>query len=473
MMVKNRALCFLALLCIGSLIVCACSAEPAPGAQASPTAPSRADATPTKTTAAPDSLQEDPIIIVFVVYYLPRPIDDPLVLLETLLEEDTGYRQVEEVGLDQEGMSLSAQIVTDAQAPDRDFLQRFGRGLDRQQADALQDSQEALVLIFSYPQERLWDGLRAANRLASRIASETGGLLWDEETREIFTSKAWDQQRLDTWAEEIPDISQHIVIHAYSTGEYIRAITLGMTKFGLPDIVVEDFTWSAGDQIGLLMNLLGQALAEGIEVDPGILVEGGPVDLDIHAIQNRAVRERVLASLKPGADGVAQISLQAGTREEGDPDNRLIEITFDRYPGPDRHAQQIEMLSGLFGMEDAIVSSEHDEELLAASQRARARLPALQEAFQAGLEPGEYILVKAPFDTPKGGTEWMWVEVTAWEGKRIDGLLLNEPYYIPDLHAGQIVEVDEGDVFDYIRNFADGTREGNETGKILERRSQP
>jgi uncharacterized protein YegJ (DUF2314 family) len=61
--------------------------------------------------------------------------------------------------------------------------------------------------------------------------------------------------------------------------------------------------------------------------------------------------------------------------------------------------------------------------------------------------------------------------VTAWEGRTIKGLLKNEPFDIPDLHAGQVVEVDEEDVFDYIRQRPDGSREGNETAEIIARMS--
>ena len=74
------------------------------------------------------------------------------------------------------------------------------------------------------------------------------------------------------------------------------------------------------------------------------------------------------------------------------------------------------MLSSMFGSEDSPVAVKHDEELLVASRRARAKLPALRAAFDAGLAPDEYIQVKAPFQRPDGKNEWMWVEVTSWKG---------------------------------------------------------
>ena len=132
-------------------------------------------------------------------------------------------------------------------------------------------------------------------------------------------------------------------------------------------------------------------------------------------------------------------------------------------------AKQEALLSSLFGWEDAITPVKHNEALLAASQRAKAKLPALRKDFAAGLNPGEFIQVKAPFKTPDGGQEWMWVEITAWEGANIKGILKNEPFNIPSLHAGQIVQVKQEDVFDYIRQYPDGRQEGNETGAIIEK----
>src|SRR6185437_16903293 len=100
------------------------------------------------------------------------------------------------------------------------------------------------------------------------------------------------------------------------------------------------------------------------------------------------------------------------------------------------------------------------------------KLPQLRKAFDDGLAPGEFIELKAPFRTPTGGNEWMWVEVTRWRGKTITGTLDNNPAEIPDLKAGQVVQIWQDDVFDYIRRFSDGRIEGNTTGPILKKLEQ-
>lgn len=255
-----------------------------------------------------------------------------------------------------------------------------------------------------------------------------------------------------------------MVIQSYSKGESVRAITLGMSKMGLPDVVIQDSAWSSSSQVGNLINLFSQSIAEG---EP--FSKSGDFMLILRGIQNPHVRDDRIKSLKANATGVACLTLKKGIWEEGDPKNRLIELASDKYPGNDQGAKQEALFGSFFGWEDSITMIKHNDELLEASARAKAKLPELQRAFAAGLDPGEFIQVKAPFKTQDGGTEWMWVEVTSWQGSQIDGLLENEPEWVPTLHAGQQVRVRQEDVFDYIRHFADKRIEGNQTSDIIKK----
>ena len=407
------------------------------------------------------------IVFQYAVYFLPTPSNDPMAVLQATLRAKPTYpRLVGEAPRNFAKPVMTAQLLKDVAhqytPPDLNALQYFGRGLSRDQALALQQSQQAMVMNFGHAKAHVWGALKDATEIVEILARETNGLIWDEETREIFTPDEWRKRRIEAWIGTIPDITRHTVIHAYKSGEYVRAITLGMAKFGLPDVVVQNFSWSLNRNMGHLINAFGQSMAEG-----GRLAVAGEYELDFRGIQNRGLRDLYMGSLMSNATAVAHLTLMQGTPEEGDPRNRLIEIAFDKYPGADVHARQDAMLSSLFGWEDAIKRIKHDAELEAASKRARARLPELRKAFAKGLEPGEYIQVKAPFATPANSVEWMWVEVTEWKDGQIRGLLKNEPFDIPGLHGGQIVQVQEEQVFDFIRSYSNGKVEGNETSKII------
>ena len=176
-----------------------------------------------------------------------------------------------------------------------------------------------------------------------------------------------------------------MIIHAYKKDEFVRAITLGMAKFGLPDVVIDNFSWGLNRNMGNVINLFVQAIAED-----ATLKNPGEFDLDIRTIKNPQVREPQVTTLKPNATGVARLSLKKGTWEDGDPGNRLVEITFDRGEGPDVHAKQEQIVSQAFGWEDAAKAVKHDEELEVASRQARLKLPTLRAEFDnKGLAPGE------------------------------------------------------------------------------------
>lgn len=409
-----------------------------------------------------------PIRFEFAIYYADAPAKEPMAALRERLKAPGAPKWA--VALPNKPSTaflqgrLSSSVQKDYRPPSLDMLQRFGRGLTREQGLALQRAERALILNFTHPLPHSAPAYRAALVVAEQVARDTNGLLWDEETREVFTADEWHKRRLDSWMGDTPNVLLQTVIHAYKGDKQVRAITLGMAKFGLPDIAVDDFSWSSNRSMGNLINLLAQATVEGV-----VIRSSGSYDLDLRAIKHTAVRESQLSTLKENSVAIAKLSLVKGTPESGDPQNRLIEIRFDRYPGPDHYARQDALLNALFGSEDSVAYVKHNAELLAASKAAQAKLPALQAAFNRGLQPGEYILLKLPFAIPSGGNEWMWVEVTQWKDDAITALLKNEPVNIPTLHGGQMVNVSQSKVFDYIRRNAQGQEEGNETSKILQR----
>lgn len=405
----------------------------------------------------------------YAVYYPQVPTDDLEARLRQILRNDGAPRLVRTPPASPQEPLVLMRVERDIskyRPPDPEFIRYFGRGLSQEQAAALQTSRQVAIFDFAQPAANL-RGLRAADLLIETFARQTGGLIWDEETREIFTPDAWRERRIRSWDGALPRVAGHITIHAYKDKALVRAITLGMAKFGLPDLVIEEISWSDSRPMGNLINAFAQALVEGaVPMKPGSFV------LDLRSLASQKVREEAVGSLRPNATAKADLRLGFAQPKEGDPRNRLIEVGFDNYDGADVHARQTRLLVALFGNEpDNVFRVRHDQELESASAKARQRLPELRAAFTTGMRPGEFIQLKVPFATSSGGKEYMWVEVNAWVGERISGLLKNAPVDVPLLQAGQTVEVREADVFDYYVRRADGSTEGNETGKVIQRNS--
>jgi hypothetical protein len=401
------------------LVLLCCCSQPAPK-----------EATP-KSSAMADSMS-----FRYAVYLAPRRATrnvDPLGVLAEVLKKFPGVKTVDEIPEHPQAALIHAYLEKNVKEkyapPDIRSLRYFGRGLTPDQVRDLQGSNQAFILNFGHPKEYVWTGWRTANAIMDELIQETGGLAWDEETREVFSPEAWHKKRVASWIDQLPDVSDETVIHVYNGNRSVRAITLGMSKMGLPDVTMDSSGWSSDSQMENLINIFAQRLAEGEPIR-----EPGEFKLDLRTVKNSQVREDQLKSLKGNASAVACLTLKPGQREEGDPKNRLIELGSDDYPGTDDSAKQGAMISSFFGSEDSISKIKHNEELLAASARAKAKLPELQKAFSSGLEPGEFIDVKAPFKTQDGGTEWMSVEVTSWKGNAIEGSLDNEPENVPELH---------------------------------------
>jgi uncharacterized protein YegJ (DUF2314 family) len=409
-----------------------------------------------------------PIAVTYVLHFAPEPRGDVAKQAQELLQSKFPTlkrltRQDEVVTEPAVYVAVLNMKAKGLEPPSADSLKYFGRGVTREQAEAMQKSTVAAAVKFTYRTADVYTSLSQQSAVMKELASRTGGLIWDVETRELYTPEALGQRRLGPPDHGFPDLRDHITIHAYKDNEYVRAITLGMKKFGLPDIVIGEFAWSLNNQMGITINLFAQSLIEG--ATPTL----GAYDFDVSKIKHAGLRAVYEKNLLDGAQPVALLTLANAIPEEGDPDNRLLELRFDRYAGKTVHEKHDKFAGTFYGSVDAVARVKHNGAILAASERARKRLPALRKAFNEGLEPGERILLKAPFERPTGGHEWMWVDVSSWKGDDIKGLLDNEPEGIPDLHGGATVKIREQDVFDYIRYKPDGTKEGNETGREIEK----
>ncbi len=366
----------------------------------------------------------------------------------------------------EEGMSLPALMIgvpaiAEYAPMDVDALRYFGRGLSEDQTRAASEAPEVVVLTFATDRTSAMRSHAAAARLLADLARELGGFVWDEDTRELFSSEEWGRRR--TFSGDGPlDVRDHVTMHAYRDGELIRIVTLGMGKFGLPDLAVSGVASRTSESMGNLVNLACQTLLER-----GRLERDGVLSVDIAKLRNPSARESQSTNLLSGSTGRADLAVRYIAPEKGDPDNRILALDFG---GQDAQVAQEKLIDRIYGSEDSISYVRHDDGALQeASRRAKKRLLELKPRVVDGFDPNESLLVKAPFATSSGGNEWMWVEVVVWKADQIDGILANDPYDVPELEAGSRVRVEQDEVFDYIYTHSDGTTEGNETGKVIER----
>lgn len=416
----------------------------------------------------PGDLRDWSFAASFAVYLLKEaPADLPARAREHAQRMIPYATPVEQIAPDPDApvVRIEQRSIAEYPAPDQEDLVFFGIGVSKEQGAQLQRSPAVLVLSFASPMAEGDRLHRDALRLVHGLASELGGLAWDSETRQVFSPEAWKAQRIATLS-EVLDVEDHVAMRAYGDGEMTRVVTLGMRKLGLPDVVASGVAAPNSRSMGSLINLVCQTLHESARISDASLIR-----VDAARLDNAKARESQRKRLRTDASGRAALRMRFVQPEQGDADNRMIELVFSGT-GASAQERQAQILEQIYGTKDGLLQADHgDAELKQARERALAEFRKLEARIRAPRVPGERFQVKAPFETPDGGHEWMWVEVQRWEGDTLVGILDNEPFAISGLRAGARVEVEVDSIFDYIHYLPSGERVGNETQAIIERQS--
>jgi uncharacterized protein YegJ (DUF2314 family) len=346
--------------------------------------------------------------------------------------------------------------------PDTSYMTYAGVGLSADEMLKLQNSKAVLVITFFGTTDNIIEKQKQIVNLMSDVAKGTKFILGDFSTIEFFNYNSWKANRVAKFIGN--NVLNQIVMHTYREEEFCRVVTMGMDKFALPDLSIKDFSCRDQNVMSTLVNSVIATLIENpkIYADSTLLVE-------VENVKDPQMRLAVTSNLLENASMKAELRLKVVDPEPGDNPNMQFKIIFINPDFSTPQEEQTAVLGELFGHKDGITFASHDEDLLAASAKAKTRLPELKALFNKGLEPGYSILLKAPFKLNDTDNEWMWVEVTKWQGSSIEGILQNEPYEITDLRAGSKVVVSQLDIFDYILYKPDGSMEGNETGEIIEK----
>ncbi|MEM6686198.1 MAG: DUF2314 domain-containing protein, partial [Bacteroidota bacterium] len=356
-----------------------------------------------------------------------------------------------------------ADVAEDYPAHEMEYLDYFASELTKTQKEELSNSKNALVCVVYYPKKDAFSHTKKLYDWVYKTTKGTNFIVYDGEVRDYFSPEEWKKNRVDAWENGIPNALQQITLSSYRQREYCRSITYGMQRFGLPDILIEESPCTFVSSASQVLAIVSQLLLEGTQIENKRMI----VDLD--AVQNSNFQRIIPELITDDAQKKAVITFETSVpMEDGDPFNTIYKIDFTNKDYKNSQAYESAIYDQLFGVDDEVTHVSHNDEIQAASARAKKRLPALKELFNEGLE-GDKLLLKAPFITDSGGNEWMWVEVTRWDDESIEGILQNKPYYIKDLKSGSEVTVQQADVFDYILYKADGTEEGNETGKLIQK----
>ena len=279
---------------------------------------------------------------------------------------------------------------------------------------------------------------RAGFAATSVLATALHGLVYDETLHRIE-----DARRFAGHAITVPFGTSvwrldrvNVVLYEQDDGA-ARLLTLGMRRFGAPDVEVEGASMNASHAMGTLVD----RVAEQSPTAPHERRSRSPMARPPSATSSRLLTTR-------GTPTTSCCASRPWVRTTPGPTTALVAQSSGECHG--------------------VVDAPDSAELAAVAERARAALPGVLEAYARERSSGATLLVKLPFGTtsPDGAAtdgaalEWMWVAVTGVNNAGIAGTLANTPVYAANLRSGSPVNGRLADVADYVFNRADGGKQG-------------
>ena len=451
--------------------------------------------TPPGHSATPSSETDIPLIaapsVGFVVYFSPGagaslPTEDEVrdIALDWL--EEQGHdplRPLLREFLKQGLLTPNFQQRQDSPEPPDEILRAYNPGEieERRFRAATHTVFVGTPDLLMPPRVGLWASLTMARALAATLP---GAVIVDPEfPRLLPLSAAREHLPMDGRVRVV----DHILVpysHDTQTG-LLWITTKGMGRFGLPDLELRDVPPNLASPLlpivnGMAQWMVDRAMHHVLEtLEQGGSLSDEPAILSVRAEKTLRLREirRAYApefflededdSETEDVPGEAKLRMEMGQPRKGEPP--LLRLLPPAGVSTGTGIWLNTLLDDLFGadMPLAEILSENAE-METAHREAVDELPRVRARFQAGFRSGEVLHIKHGFSTPEESHEYMWIAVTRWEDGRIRGNLANDPQRRNDLRAGEIVEIAEEEVFDWLIVHSDGRVEGAFTNRLLQ-----
>jgi uncharacterized protein YegJ (DUF2314 family) len=366
---------------------------------------------------------------------------------------------------DKEAFEIEVHKTDDLILPPKDTLDTIAVGLTPAQREGVHARPWSAVIRTqgkAYPEQL---PARAAFAAAALLAEQLDGLVYDEAARRIETPEEIVSHTVTAKLGEPAFVRKHIVVQLYRQDDgTARLLTLGMARFGSPDISIRGANMSSGPLLAELINVVASQIAHGTNV--------GPLTVTLADVARSVGRKPSELNQSPDAARPVHLDVVEPERIEGDPDNEMIELVPEE--GASRESWDA-VVASLFGMPPSVTTHIDDKELGEIAKKAQRELPKAIQRFEAG--EGELYL-KGPFPIPAearadGGasTELLWIAVASCNGQLCTGVLSNEPSYATNIALGKTTSVKRTEAVDWMIHRKDGGTAGGESIKVLRARA--
>jgi len=295
------------------------------------------------------------------------------------------------------------------------------------------------------------------------VAEKMNGYIFDELAKIAITAKEY---RTFIFSLDNSPLLKHVLVqrYAYEPGRF-RIVTLGMAKFGCPEIEMRDFP----SDKAMIFNHLICAVSKKVLVRSlnrkGDISFPSQLSLGPEYISNGPEKPIGSSDVAENSEDIVALMLEPGDMESGDPQENIVRIVPppDFKEGMTQWAAAVSTAVVGFDVRTTIVQ-DIPLDLL---ERVQQSLPDFKQKFLSRKTNQEKFFVKI-FSSAKGRTlgEFLVGRVEKWTDNKIGMLLISEPHLTKGISAGTRVELNQNDVKDWIYIGSDGKIEGFFTKEI-------
>ncbi len=369
----------------------------------------------------------------------------------------------------EDAFEIDVMKADDLLLPPKDTLDTVAVGLTPSERESVHARPRAVMIRTQG--RALPDQLpaRAAFAAAAALAEELDGFVYDEVSRRIETASEAASHIVHAGLGEPAFERKHVVVQLYRQEDgTARLLTLGMARFGSPDLSLRGANMGSGPLLAEVLNAAARQIAHG-KSDASITIT---LD-DVATVIGKKPAE---LSSDPKSARPVTLDIVEPERIEADPDNEMAELLPPGHDGADPREAWDAVVASLFGRAPSMKTAIDDPELAAIAKKAQRDLPGAIKRFEAGEGT---LFVKGPFPIPTearidGGasTELLWLEAASCDARACTGILSNDPTYATNLALGKTTSVKRAEVYDWVIQQKDGGTVGGESIKLLESRTR-
>lgn len=362
---------------------------------------------------------------------------------------------------DEDAFEIDVAHADDVLLPGKETWDTVASSLRPEERAKLPAQTTAITVRTNAPFSREHVAARAGFAVTALLAEALDGFVYDETARRI---QRWQDSPVIVTPPGAPAFEPRAVVvqlHRQDDGT-ARVLTLGMMRFGCPDLALEGANMGAAPRLATVLNAVASKLAAG--------EEGTPITVTLADVARMLGKKP--SDLNASTPRPVELDVIAPERAEGDPDNEIAELVPSE--GSSREAWDT-VLASLFGVPASVSNEVEDRELGEIAGRAKKELPRVVGRFETA---GGELFVKGPFVIPPdarldGGptTELLWVDVAACDPKLCTGVLANDPTWPSNLASAKTTSVERAHVADWLLRERDGGTTGGESLRVLRARS--